>query len=314
MAMRSLTRYAWLSVLAALLTIALKGGAYLLTDSVGLLSDALESLVNLVSAVVALRALAVAARPADDEHAYGHTKAEYFSSGFEGALILVAALLIAGTAVNRLLHPAPIEQVGLGIGISVVASAVNLVVARVLAGAAARHHSIALEADAHHLMTDVWTSAGVLAGVGLVAVTGWGALDPIVALFVAANITRSGASLVRRSMLGLLDTALRDDARSAIGTVLREHEAAGIRFHAVRTRQAGAHRFVSMHVLVPGDWSVQRGHDLLECIEEEVHDAVPRVTVFTHLEPLEDPISWADEALERSAPHPAPRPGGASAG
>ncbi|HET7321831.1 MAG TPA: cation diffusion facilitator family transporter, partial [Longimicrobiaceae bacterium] len=195
-----LTRYAWLSVLAALVTIVLKGGAYYLTDSVGLLSDALESLVNLVSAVVALRALDVAARPADEEHAYGHTKAEYFSSGFEGALVIVAALLIAGTSVDRLLHPRSLDHVGLGLAVSVVASVVNLLVARVLFGAAERHHSIALEADAHHLMTDVWTSVGVVAGVGVVAVTGWDVLDPLVALAVAANISRIGYSLIERSL------------------------------------------------------------------------------------------------------------------
>lgn len=297
----SLTRFAWLSIAAALLTIVLKGGAYVITGSVGLLSDALESLVNLAAAVIALRALTVALRPADKDHAYGHTKAEYFSSGFEGALVLVAAVLIAWTAVDRLLHPAPLDQIGLGVTISVLASAVNFGVARALFRAARAHHSIALEADAHHLMTDVWTSAGVVAGVALVSVTGWEALDPIVALAVAVNITRIGVSLVRRSMLGLLDTALPDDVCARIAAVFARHEAAGVQFHALRTRQAGARAFISTHVLVPGEWTVQRGHDLLEQVEADLRDAVPTATVFTHLEPIEDPVSWEDTQLARAA-------------
>lgn len=300
MPMDKLTRYAWLSVLAALVTIGLKGGAYILTDSVGLLSDALESVVNLLAAVVALRALAIASRPADEEHAYGHTKAEYFSSGFEGALVLVAALVIGITAVDRLLNPVPLGQVGLGIAISLVASAVNFLVARVLFRAAAEYDSIALEADAHHLMTDVWTSIGVLAGVGLVGITGWHVLDGVVALLVAANLTRVGVSLISRSMLGLLDTALPTDVQQRIQAVLDHHERSGIQFHALRTRRSGARRFMSVHVLVPGAWTVQRGHDLLETIEEEMRQAVPRVTVFTHLEPIEDPVAWHDTALERT--------------
>jgi len=296
---RKLTRYAWLSVLAALATIALKGGAWLLTDSVGLLSDALESVANLAAAVVALRALSVASRPADEEHAYGHTKAEYFSSGFEGGLVLVAALVIVVTAIGRLIDPVPLADLGLGLAISLVASVINFAVARVLFRAADEFQSIALEADAHHLMTDVWTSVVVLAGVGVVGLTGWTVLDALVALLVAANITRVGASLVRRSMLGLLDTALPLEIQRAIRDVLDRHERTGIQFHALRTRRSGARRFMSVHVLVPGEWTVQRGHDLLEHIEAEIRDAVPRITVFTHLEPVEDPVAWHDTALER---------------
>jgi cation diffusion facilitator family transporter len=296
-----LTRYAWISVAAAVATIGLKGGAYVLTGSVGLLSDALESLVNLLAAIVALRALAVAARPADEEHAYGHTKAEYFSSGFEGALVLVAAVLIVATAVGRILNPVPLTRLGTGITISMIASVINFGVARVLFRAAREHASIALEADAHHLMTDVWTSVGVLAGVGLVGLTGWQLLDPIVALLVAANIARVGSSLVRRSMLGLLDTALPPEVQGEIQQVLDRHRTNGIEFHAFRTRRSGARRFMSVHVLVPGAWTVQRGHDLLEEIEAEIRRAVPRLTVFTHLEPVEDPVAWHDTTLER--PH-----------
>lgn len=295
----SLTRYAWISILAALVTIALKGGAYLITGSVGLLSEAFESLANLASAVVALVALRIAARPADEEHAYGHTKAEYFSSGFEGALILAAAVGIAWTAGARLLSPRPIESVGIGLVISLVASAVNFGVARMLIGVGRRYGSISLEADAHHLMTDVWTSVGVILGVGAAAVSGWDRLDPIIAVVVALNIVRIGVTLIRRSMLGLLDTALPGETRQTIEEILSAYVSQGVRYHALRTRQAGRRRFISFHVLVPGAWSVQKGHDLLEEIEELVRTRVPMSTVFTHLEPVEDPVSWHDTQLER---------------
>jgi cation diffusion facilitator family transporter len=295
----SLQRYAALSIAAAITTIALKGGAYLLTGSVGLLSDALESLVNLVAAIAALWALAVAARPADEEHAYGHTKAEYFASGFEGALVLVAAASIIATAVWHLLRPHPIQDAGLGLAITAVASLINWAVARRLEQAGKRFHSIALEADAHHLMTDVWTSIAVIMGVGLVALTGWVWLDAAVALIVAANIVRIGVDLLRRSALGLLDTGLPEEVRAGIIAVLDAQRIHGVQYHALRTRQAGARRFISVHVLVPGEWTVQRGHDLLEGLEEELRAAVPNSTVFTHLEPLEDPSSWEDVSLER---------------
>jgi cation diffusion facilitator family transporter len=301
----SLTRFAWLSIAAALVTIGLKWAAYVLTGSVGLLSDAAESVVNLVAAATTLGMLSVAARPPDEEHAYGHTKAEYFASGVEGALILVAAAAIAWTAVDRLFHPKPIEQLGVGLLVSTGASLVNLVVARVLFAAGRRHHSIALEADAHHLMTDVWTSVGVLAGIGLVALTGWAVLDPVVALLVAANIVLSGVKLVRRSMLGLLDTALPPEELAALQGVLDRHAGPEVRFHAVRTRQAAARRFVSMHVLVPGAWPVQRGHELLERVEADVRATLHGATVFTHLEAIEDPASYADESLDRAARPPA---------
>lgn len=296
----SLKRYAVLSIVAALVTIGLKTGAYLLTGSVGLLSDALESLVNLAAAITALVALAVAARPADEDHAYGHTKAEYFASGFEGALIVVAAATIAFTSVQRLLDPQPLEAVGVGLLMSVVASAVNLGVARVLLVAGRRYDSIVLEADARHLLSDVWTSAAVVSGVAAVGMTGWTWLDPLLALGVALNIVRIGVDLLRRSALGLLDTALPEPLRARIVEILREYESQGVQYHAVRTRQAGVRRFVSFHVLVPGDWTVQRGHDLLERIEEHVRSAVPNSTVFTHLEPIEDPVSWDDTPLDRA--------------
>ncbi|MBK9519574.1 MAG: cation transporter [Anaeromyxobacter sp.] len=309
----SLGRFAWLSIGAAVTTIALKTIAWQLTGSVGLLSDALESLVNLVAAVLTLLMLGVAARPPDDDHAYGHSKAEYFASGAEGALILLAAVGIGYTAVQRLLHPAGIEQVGWGVVVSAVASAVNFGVSRVLLRASRRHRSIALEADAHHLMTDVWTSAGVLLAVGLVALTGWIILDPIIALVVAAQIVWTGVRLMRRSAMGLLDSALGEEDLATLRQVLARREGPEVKFHAVRTRQAGARRFVSMHVLVPGAWTVRRGHDLLEELEHEVRQALPSATVLTHLEALEDPASWLDEGLDRDAPDdpvPAPAPAG----
>lgn len=296
----SLIRYAVISIVAAVVTIGLKGSAYLLTGSVGLLSDALESLVNLFAATIALVALWVAAQPADEDHAYGHTKAEYFASGFEGALILMAALSIGATAVPRLFAPQPIEAVGLGLGITILASLVNVAVARLLLRAGHRYDSITLEADARHLMTDVYTSAGVIVGVATASLTGWVWLDPVIAILVAANIVRIGLDLLRRSAYGLLDTSLPEATRTTIIGILDTYRREGVEFHALRTRQAGALRFISFHILVPGEWTVQRGHDLLEQIEEDVRSNVPNSTVFTHLEPLEDPISWDDLRLERA--------------
>lgn len=295
----SLIRYAWLSIAAAVITIGLKAVAYLLTSSVGLLSDAMESLVNLAGALMALAMLTLAARPADDEHTYGHGKAEYFSSGVEGTLILLAAVSIGIASVQRLIAPRPLEQVGLGLGVSVVASLVNLGVALVLRSAGKRHQSITLEANARHLMTDVWTSAGVLIGVGAVALTGWERLDPIVALVVAGNIIWTGVRIIRKSALGLMDTALPLEEQNTVRKVLDQFTQLGIQFHAIRTRQAGARRFVSLHVLVPGGWTVHQGHRMLERIEEEIRKTLPNTTVFTHLESLEDPSSWDDMTLDR---------------
>ena len=297
---RSLRRYAVISILAALATIGLKGWAYAVTGSVGLLSDAFESLVNLAAAVVALIALTAAARPEDEDHRYGHSKAEYFSSGFEGALIMLAAASILYASVRRLLSPRPIEQLTLGVGISVAASVINLLVARVLFRAARRHQSITLDADAHHLMTDVWTSLGVILGIWAASTTGWQRVDPIVAIGVALNIVYTGVGILRRSLMGLLDTAIPDELQRGVTDILARHTSGGVRFHALRTRQAGAWRFIDFHVLVPGNWSVKRGHDLLERLEEEVRAAVPNSTVFTHLEPVEDPVSWEDTRLERT--------------
>jgi cation diffusion facilitator family transporter len=297
----SLTRFAWLSIAAAVVTIGLKLAAYALTGSVGLLSDALESIVNLVGAGLTLAMLAIAARPPDEEHAYGHTKAEYFSSGVEGALITVAAVSIGIAALNRLLNPQPIEQPGLGLAVSIVASLINLGVAIVLRRAARRHRSIALEADSKHLMTDVITSAGVVVGVALAVMTGLTWIDPVVALIVAANIVFMGYQLLRASANGLLDMALPEGEMIKVRAVIDRYCADGIQFHALRTRQAASRGFVSVHVLVPADWSVRRGHQLLERFEADVRAAVPNATVFTHLEPIGDRASYEDQTLVREA-------------
>jgi cation diffusion facilitator family transporter len=294
-----LTRYAWLSLLAAIITISLKTSAYLLTGSVGLLSDAMESLVNLAGAVLALVVLTIAAQPPDEEHTYGHTKAEYFSSGVEGGLILLAADSIGFAAVDRLLHPRLLEAIGIGLAISVLASLVNLGTAFVIRRAGQRHNSPALEANAQHLFTDVWTSAGVLLGVSLVAASGWPWLDPVIAILVAVNITWTGFRILRGSALGLMDTALPPDELAKIKTILDSYRKEQVRYHALRTRQGGARRFVSVHILVPGAWHVQRGHKLLEKIEGEMRAALENVTVLTHLESLEDAASFADQTLDR---------------
>ena len=296
----SARRYALLSIAAAVVTIGLKLGAYYLTGSVGLFSDAAESVVNLVAAGAALWALTLAVRPPDEEHAFGHNKAEYFSSGLESALIIIAAAWIGVTAWERLMDPQPLENVGLGLSVTLVAAAINGGVALVLLRAGRRLRSITLRADAQHLFTDVWTSAGVVLGVFLVYLTGWLVLDPVIGLIVAANILWTGFRLLRDTAQGLLDRALPPEDQKAISRVLSGYERKGIRFHALRTRAAGQRRFVSMHVLVPGRWTVKRGHDLSEKLEGELADALQGNTAFfIHIEPSEDPASFEDQNLDR---------------
>ena len=292
--------YAVLSIAAAVLTIGLKVGAYLLTGSVGLFSDAAESLVNLVAAAAALWALTVALRPPDEEHAFGHNKAEYFSSGLESALIIIAAVWIGVTAWGRLMDPQPLQNVGLGLSVTLVATALNGGVALVLLRAGRRLRSISLRADAQHLLTDVWTSVGVVVGIVMVQLTGWLVLDPLIALLVAANIVWTGVRLLQDTAQGLLDRALPPEELKKISGVLSRYEERNIRFHALRTRAAGQRRFVSMHVLVPGRWTVQRGHDLSEKLEAELAEALQgNTTFFIHIEPSEDPASFADQTLDR---------------
>ena len=294
-----LKRYAWLSILTAVATILLKAVAWQLTDSVGLLSDALESVVNLAGAMMALAMISLAALPPDEDHAYGHGKAEYFSAGFEGLLILVAAMAIGATAVMRLFDPRPLEQVGIGLAVSLAASLLNLVTALILRSAGRRYRSLTLEADAHHLLTDVWTSAGVIVGLAAVSLTGWLWLDPVIALLVAGNILRIAWKLLYSSAQGLMDRALPDADTVLLQGVFDQYRAQGIEFHALRTRESGARRFIDVHVLVPGHWSVQHAHEVVEKIEADIRQALPQSTILTHLEPLEDPLSLADIALDR---------------
>ncbi len=293
-------RYLLVSLVAAILTVGLKLGAWWVTGSVGLLSDGLESIVNLVAAGLGLCMLWWAEQPPDEGHPYGHAKAEYFSSGAEGALIVLAALSIMATSVPRFFHPAPLQDLALGLGISTVASGINLFTALFLLRAAKKKNSIALEADARHLLTDVWTSAGVLVGILLVWLSGWLWLDPAVAVVVAIHIVWTGVTLVRRSAQGLMDAAIPRSEQEAIDRVLTNYRAQGIDFHALRTRRAGARSFVSLHVLVPGEWTVQRGHDKLEEIERDLCAISPAsISLMTHLEPLEDPASFEDQELDR---------------
>jgi cation diffusion facilitator family transporter len=294
-----LTRYAWLSIAAAVVTIALKTSAYFLTGSVGLLSDAIESFVNLAAAIVALFALRIVTRPANDEFTFGYSKVEYFSSGFEGGMILLAAASIIISALPRLIHPVALEQVGLGLLISVIASLINLGVSLVLLNAGKRYNSITLEADARHLMTDVWTTGGVLVGITLVWLTGYERLDPLIALAVAVNILFTGYRLVVRSGRGLMDVALPPEETTKVKSILESYQNQGVTYHSLRSRQSAARRFMAVHLLVPGDWTVRRGHQLAEQIEQEVMKTLPSSNIVTHIEPIEDPISQADRELDR---------------
>lgn len=296
----SLTRFAWLSIGAAVATIVLKTVAYFLTGSVGLLSDAIESLVNLAGAVMALIMLTIAARPADESHVYGHSKAEYFASFTEGLLILGAAVGITSAAIDRLIHPRELEQLGLGLAVSVGASVVNLFTARTLMREGRERSSITLEADAQHLMTDVWTSVGVIGGVAIAGLTGWNILDPIVGILIALNILWTSFQLTRRSIAGLMDAALPEDKLKLIQDVMKKYRGKGVRFHALRTRQAAARQFVSVHILVPGAWTVHDAHHIAEDFESDIRAALGGVaTVFTHLEPVEDELSMEDIFLDR---------------
>jgi cation diffusion facilitator family transporter len=299
-----LTTYAWLSIAAAVVTIALKTGAYLLTGSVGLLSDAAESVVNLVAAVIALVALTVAARPADHSHHYGHGKAEYFSAAIEGLMIFVAAAFIIVSAILRLIHPQPLESLGIGLLITLLATAVNGVVGVLLLRVGREHRSATLVADGKHLLTDVWTSVGVVVGVGAVALTGWLPLDSLVAIAVALNILVTGSRLVASSTSSLLDAALPQTDVALVTAVLDRHRTDLVDFHGLQTRASGRTRFVSFHVLVPGGWTIQQGHDLLEAVEDDVRAALEGVHVTTHLEPREDARAYEDYAFDGIPPQP----------
>ncbi len=289
------TRFALLSVGAAVATLILKFTAYALTGSVGILSDALESLVNLAGALIALTALKIATRPADKTHPYGHDKAEYFSSGVEGTLILVAAASIAYAAIRRLLHPVPLEQLSWGFVVTGSASLLNFIVAQALVKAAKRYDSITLEADAKHLLTDVWTSVGVIAGLLALAVTGWQWLDPVIALAVAGHIVTTGVNLVRRSVDGLMDYNLPADELARLEKILNDHHDRFVAYHRLRARKSGPRRFIDLHLVVPGEQTVQQAHDLCEQLEMEIEAVLPNASVTIHVEPAEDAASWDEE-------------------
>ncbi len=300
MSPQSARSYTYLSMAAAVMTIALKTGAYYLTGSVGLLSEALESIVNLLTALAAFWALSFAATPADEDHPFGHHKAEYFSSGLESILIIITAISIVVIALPKFLAPQPLEQIGLGVAVSLIATAINGLVAWVLLKAGRRLRSITLRADAHHLLTDVWTSIGVTVGILIAQLTGWTIVDPIIALLVAAQILWSGIHLLRETAAGLLDTAMPMADRDQMTNIFSIYEQRGIHFHALRTRVSGSRGFVTFHVLVPGSWTVQQGHDLCEEVEAAITQVLPGTHIVAHMEPLEDPKSWADLELDRT--------------
>jgi cation diffusion facilitator family transporter len=291
----NLAKFAWMSIIVSVIVFGMKMAAWWATGSVGLLSDALESTVNIVAAVVALFALRTAMKPADAVHHFGRGKAEYFSASIEGFMILLAALIIVYTAIERIITPRELEQIGWGLTISTVAAMINGGAALILLRAGKQHRSPVLVADGKHLLTDVWTSVGVIIGVGLVVVTGINRLDGVVALAVGLNIIITGVNLLRSSTAGLMDKALSDEDHLKIVDVLTKYESETVKFHALQTREAGRQRFISMHVLVPGAWTIQKGHDLSEELEADIIAVLPNTLVTTHVEPLEDERSWADE-------------------
>ena len=297
----SLKKFLYISIAAAILTISLKLIAYLLTNSVGILSDALESCVNLVAAVVALIMIRIAEKPPDQEHEFGHNKAEYFSSAVEGGLIVMAAFSIIWSAVPRIIHPEPLENIGIGLLVAVGASLINLAASNILVKNGKKYNSITLEADGKHLMTDVITSGGVLLGIGLIKLTGWIRLDGIVAIGVALNIIWTGYQLIKRSVLGLLDTGFPKDEMDNIRLALEKYELQNIKFHSLMTRQSGQRKFVFVHILMPGNMDIQQGHNLAESVENDIRILFPntQTTVFTHLEPVEDPVSMLDITIDR---------------
>ena len=296
----SLTKYALLSVGVALITILLKLSAYLVTGSVGFLSDALEGIVNLVAATVALITLRVVEQPPDEMHQYGHDKAEYFSSGIEGTLITIASISILYTSFRRLLDPQPLEQAALGLVLIIVAALLNLVVGQILVRTGKKYDSITLEADGQHLMSDVWTSLGVVICVTLAVLTGLDWLDPVVGIIVGVKIGWEGIKIFRRSMGGFMDVAIAPEERNTVEEILNDQVEADVKWHALRTRQSGSRRFISVHLLVPGNWTVQRAHDMAEGVEQKVRRRINYSSVFTHVEPVEDPRSHEDLSLDRT--------------
>lgn len=287
-------KYVWISIAASIATIMLKGGAYYLTGSVGLLSDALESFINLAAAVTALVMITIAMTPPDRDHPFGHSKAEYFSSVIEGTLILIAAIAIGVTSTERLMNPQPLQELGAGLLISASASLINLLTAMVMLKAGKRLNSITLEADARHLMTDVWTTGGVLLGLLLVKITGWIILDPLIAILVAVNIVFTGFKLIKRSVAGLMDEALSDDELNRVKSILDKYRKQRITYHSLYTRKAASKNFIFLHLIMPGNWHISRGHEMTKEIELKIEKILPDSDVFIHIEPLNDPDSFDD--------------------
>lgn len=291
---KSIAKIMWISIVASVITIGLKWYAFLLTGSVGFMSDALESGINLLAAIVAFYSLAVAARPADKEHPFGHDKAEYFSSLAEGVLIVIAAFGIAYAAINRMYHPQPLESLDFGMLLSVAATLVNFVTARILLYFSRKHNSITIEADAHHLMTDVWTTVGIIAGIFLVKLTGWQLIDPIMAILVAISIVYTGIKLIIRSMDGLMDSQLSEKEMVQIREVLDRYKSEDVDYHALYTRRASAKQFITFHLLFPGEYTVHKAHELTKQIEYDIKTQLPYSDVFIHVEPLNDPDAFDD--------------------
>jgi len=288
----------WFSIIASILTIILKWIAYFTTGSVGFLSDAMESFINLAAGIIAFIMLSIAFRPPDKDHPFGHDKAEYFSSMIEGILIVLAALGIGYAAINRILNPRPLDELNLGMALSVLATLINLATARILLHYSRRYKSITLEADAHHLMTDVWTTVGILAGILLVKFTSIYLIDPIMAILVAISIVYTGAKLIFRSTQGLMDSALPEKELDIIKEILNSYKNEGIDYHALYTRRASSKNFVTFHLLIPGNWSVTKGHEIAKQIEKKIVDALPFSDIFIHLEPLNDPDALDDFLME----------------
>ncbi len=291
---KSIASIMWISIIASVLTIGLKWFAFSVTGSVGFMSDALESGINLLAAIVAFYSLTVAARPADIEHPFGHEKAEYFSSLAEGVLIIIAAFGIAYAAINRMYHPQPLESLGFGMLLSVGATLVNLITARILLYYSKKYNSITIEADAHHLMTDVWTTVGIILGIFLVKLTGWQLLDPIMAILVALSIVYTGIKLVFRSMDGLMDSRVSEKDMILIREVLNAYKSDEIDYHALYTRRASAKQFITFHLLFPGEYTVHQAHEVTKKVEADLKLKLPLADIFIHVEPLNDPDAFDD--------------------
>ena len=291
---KSIAHIVWFSIIASVLTISIKSTAYFITGSVGFMSDAMESFINLIAGIIAFISLTIAARPADTKHPFGHNKAEYFSSIIEGTLIVLAAVGIIYTAINRLYHPQPLEELNIGIVLSVLATLINLGTSRILLHYGKKHNSITLEADAHHLMTDVWTTVGIIVGILMVKITNWQILDPIMAIVVGISIIYTGSKLIIRSTDGLMDSKISEKELIQIRQLLDRYQTDGIEYHALYTRQAASKRFISFHLLFPGDDTVYKAHEITKLIEADIAIEFPYSDVFIHIEPLNDQDAFDD--------------------